>query len=142
MSTRTLLLASLITGMGLSRLTQAGQTQLNGRTFTLPDGFTIEQVAGQLVPLAILFGQTLATGRYLRLQIHGRSSQDLKIAPLVLLGVEENRSFAFALFEAGADIFLIACTELSVMGPPDGVDLPAIDTLDVLVEATLATARA
>lgn len=46
MSTRNLLLASLIFGIGLSRLTQAGQTQLNGRTFTLPDGFSIELVAG------------------------------------------------------------------------------------------------
>jgi aspartate racemase len=42
---------------------------------------------------------------------------------------------------AGADGFLIACTELSVIGPPLETSCPAIDSLDVLVEATIATAR-
>ncbi len=45
------------------------------------------------------------------------------------------------LAEAGADTFLIACTELSVIGPPAGISQPATDTLDVLVEATIATAQ-
>lgn len=36
----------LMIAMTLSRWSLAGQIQLNGRTFTLPDGFTIEQVAG------------------------------------------------------------------------------------------------
>jgi len=45
------------------------------------------------------------------------------------------------LAELGAEALLIACTELSVMGAPEGVVLPMIDTLDVLVEATLATSR-
>lgn len=44
------------------------------------------------------------------------------------------------LAERGAQALLIACTELSVMGAPAGNSLPLIDTLDVLVEATLATA--
>lgn len=48
---------------------------------------------------------------------------------------------AKSLGEAGAEAFLIACTELSVIGPPDGVTAPVIDTLDVLVQATIATAR-
>ncbi|HEX4635144.1 MAG TPA: amino acid racemase [Rhizomicrobium sp.] len=42
---------------------------------------------------------------------------------------------------AGAEAFLIACTELSIIGPPDKVNAPVIDTLDLLVEATIATAR-
>jgi aspartate racemase len=48
---------------------------------------------------------------------------------------------AKSLGEAGAEAFLIACTELSVIGPPDGVTAPVIDTLDVLVQATIAKAR-
>ena len=45
------------------------------------------------------------------------------------------------LSDAGAEAFLIACTELSVIGPPDGVTGPMVDALDVLVDATIATAR-
>jgi aspartate racemase len=45
------------------------------------------------------------------------------------------------LIDAGADVFLIACTELSVIGPPAGVVRPSLDTLDVLVESTIANAR-
>ena len=48
---------------------------------------------------------------------------------------------AKSLADAGAEVFLIACTELSVIGPPDGLTVPAIDTLDVLVQSTIATAR-
>lgn len=48
---------------------------------------------------------------------------------------------AAAIGDDGADAFLIACTELSVLGSPIGTDLPVFDTLDVLVEATIATAR-
>jgi len=43
--------------------------------------------------------------------------------------------------EAGAQALLIACTEFSVIGPPQGVVLPLIDSLDVLVEATVTAAR-
>ncbi len=39
-----------------------------------------------------------------------------------------------------ADACLIACTELSVIGPPDGATKPVVDALDVLVEATIAAA--
>lgn len=42
--------------------------------------------------------------------------------------------------ESKVDAFLVACTELSVIGPPDGIAAPVLDTLDVLVEATIATA--
>jgi aspartate racemase len=45
------------------------------------------------------------------------------------------------LMDAGADAFLIACTELSVIGPPRIAAIPIVDSLDVLVEATIATAR-
>jgi aspartate racemase len=51
-------------------------------------------------------------------------------------GVAEN------LMDAGADAILIACTELSVIGPPLEVSCPIMDSLDVLVEATIATANA
>lgn len=43
--------------------------------------------------------------------------------------------------EAHADAFLIACTELSVLGAPAGISRPVFDTLDVLVDATIAEAR-
>jgi aspartate racemase len=42
---------------------------------------------------------------------------------------------------AGADAFLIACTELSVIGPPAGITRPFVDALDVLVAATIAQAK-
>ena len=42
--------------------------------------------------------------------------------------------------QAGAEALLIACTELSVLAPPE-LGLPVVDTLDVLVDATIATAR-
>jgi aspartate racemase len=43
------------------------------------------------------------------------------------------------LIDAGADAFLIACTELSLLPPPEG--RPSIDALDVLVDATIRMAR-
>jgi aspartate racemase len=48
---------------------------------------------------------------------------------------------AAAIGDDGAGALLIACTELSIIGAPIGPDLPVFDTLDVLVEATIATAR-
>jgi aspartate racemase len=45
------------------------------------------------------------------------------------------------LLNAGADALLVACTEFSVIGPPAGIAAPVVDALDVLVEATIATAR-
>jgi aspartate racemase len=49
---------------------------------------------------------------------------------------------AGAIGQDGVDAFLIACTELSVIGPPDRIGKPVFDTLDVLVEETIASARA
>lgn len=46
-----------------------------------------------------------------------------------------------ALAQRGADALLVACTELSVLGLPEDTPLPAIDALDVLVEAAVQTAR-
>jgi aspartate racemase len=46
---------------------------------------------------------------------------------------------AAAVSDAGADAFLIACTEFSVIGPP--AVRPIFDTMDILADATLATAR-
>lgn len=51
-------------------------------------------------------------------------------------------AIANSLSENGAEAFLIACTELSVLGPPPGSSLPYIDALDILVRATLAEAKA
>jgi len=45
-----------------------------------------------------------------------------------------------ALERAGADAYLIACTELSVIGPPNA-SLPSVDALDALVTATVAEAK-
>jgi aspartate racemase len=45
------------------------------------------------------------------------------------------------LLDAGADVLLVACTEFSVIGPPAGAACLVVDALDVLVEATIATAR-
>ena len=45
------------------------------------------------------------------------------------------------LLDAGADALLVACTEFSIIGPPAGTDCLVVDALDVLVEATIATAR-
>jgi aspartate racemase len=41
----------------------------------------------------------------------------------------------------GADAFLIACTELSVIGPPENARRPSVDALDALVEETIRFAR-
>jgi aspartate racemase len=48
------------------------------------------------------------------------------------------RSAARALAERGAGLLVIACTELSVIGTIDGVAVPCLDTLDVLVDDILA----
>lgn len=45
-----------------------------------------------------------------------------------------------ALAERNVDAFLVACTELSVLGFPKNIQLPAVDALDVLVAATVETA--
>ena len=52
----------------------------------------------------------------------------------------EYSAIARELREEGADAFLIACTELSVIGPPEGVQLPYVDALDVLVAETVRQA--
>jgi aspartate racemase len=49
-------------------------------------------------------------------------------------------AIAKRLAENGADAFLVTCTELSLLPKPDVIP-PVFDTLDVLVEATVQTAR-
>ena len=49
-------------------------------------------------------------------------------------------AIARLLTEDGADALLVACTELSLLPAPP-VARPVIDTLDILVEATVETAR-
>ncbi|HEY1708711.1 MAG TPA: amino acid racemase [Rhizomicrobium sp.] len=49
-------------------------------------------------------------------------------------------AIANRLAEDGADAFLVACTELSLLRPPE-LPQPLFDTLDILVEATVAAAR-
>jgi aspartate racemase len=58
-------------------------------------------------------------------------------------GAEEQKDYAPAaqhLRQAGAEALLVACTELSVLSLPD-MGCPVVDTLDVLVEATIDAAR-
>ncbi|MEO6023854.1 MAG: amino acid racemase [Burkholderiales bacterium] len=60
------------------------------------------------------------------------------------LGTRHQQDYAAVaknLMEAGADAFLIACTDLSVIGPPLEAACPVVDSLDVLVEATIVTAH-
>jgi aspartate racemase len=49
-------------------------------------------------------------------------------------------AIARKLKENGTDAFLVACSELSLLPAPD-IGSPVIDTLDVLVDATVRTAR-
>jgi aspartate racemase len=49
-------------------------------------------------------------------------------------------AIARKLKENGADAFLVACSELSLLPSPD-IGSPVVDTLDVLVDATVRTAR-
>ncbi|HEX4862121.1 MAG TPA: hypothetical protein VFV07_12855, partial [Rhizomicrobium sp.] len=53
---------------------------------------------------------------------------------------EHRRDYARVAGSLDVDAYLIACTELSVIGPPAGITKPHIDALDVLVEATVAAA--
>ena len=58
------------------------------------------------------------------------------------LGAQHRKDYAKIAAALGdADAFLIACTEFSVMGPPEGIVRPIFDSMDVLADATLATAR-
>jgi aspartate racemase len=50
------------------------------------------------------------------------------------------RDYAQIAAALDADAYLIACTELSVIGPPQGVTKPVVDALDVLVDATVVKA--
>lgn len=50
------------------------------------------------------------------------------------------RSYAAIAQALDVDAYLIACTELSVLGPPPGVTAPVVDALDVLVKATVDAA--
>jgi aspartate racemase len=53
--------------------------------------------------------------------------------------IAEYHGAATDLFER-ADIVLVACTELSILPPPPTDTLPVVDTLDLLVKATIAMA--
>jgi aspartate racemase len=57
------------------------------------------------------------------------------------LTAQHRRDYAQIANSLDADAYLIACTELSVIGPPEGVTKPVVDALDVLVEATIKRAR-
>lgn len=50
------------------------------------------------------------------------------------------RDYAAITQSLDADAYLIACTELSVLGAPPGVTKPVVDALDVLVKATVEAA--
>ncbi len=57
------------------------------------------------------------------------------------LTAQHRRDYAEIAASLNADSYLIACTELSVIGAPDGVANPVVDALDVLVAATIAGAK-
>jgi aspartate racemase len=48
---------------------------------------------------------------------------------------------AWELRHAGADVFLVSCSELSLIADTLPVDLPAVDTIDVLAAAVIAFSR-
>ena len=56
------------------------------------------------------------------------------------LTAQHRRDYAQIAASLDADAYLIACTELSVIGPPEGMTKPVVDALDVLVEATVKKA--
>lgn len=51
------------------------------------------------------------------------------------------KTIARQLFEAGSDVLLIACTELSVLSHALGDDLPAVDAMDALAREIVRSAR-
>lgn len=53
---------------------------------------------------------------------------------------QHRHSYADIAASLDADAYLIACTELSVIGPPDGLAKPHVDALDVLVAAAIEEA--
>lgn len=55
---------------------------------------------------------------------------------------QHRRDYAAVAASLDVDAYLIACTELSVLGPPDGTTKPVADALDVLVAETVARALA
>jgi aspartate racemase len=56
------------------------------------------------------------------------------------LTAAHRRDYAEIAASLDVDAYLIACTELSVIGPPDAVTKPVVDALDVLVEEVVSTA--
>ena len=53
---------------------------------------------------------------------------------------QHRRDYAEVAAALDVDAYLIACTELSVIGAPDGINKPHIDALDVLVAETVKLA--
>lgn len=64
----------------------------------------------------------------------------VKAGKLTDLHKRDYADVSATLEHAGADAYLIACTELSVIGPPNA-RLPSVDALDALVTATVAEAK-
>jgi aspartate racemase len=56
------------------------------------------------------------------------------------LDAQHRRDYAEIAAALDADACLLACTELSVIGAPDGATKPVVDALDALVEETVAKA--
>jgi len=56
------------------------------------------------------------------------------------LTAQHRRDYAQIAVSLDVDAYLIACTELSVIGPPESVTKPVVDALDALVEATVTKA--
>lgn len=56
------------------------------------------------------------------------------------VAAQHRRDYAAVAASLDVDAYLIACTELSVLGPPGGIAKPVVDALDVLVAETVARA--
>lgn len=56
------------------------------------------------------------------------------------LTAQHKRNYAEIAASLNADAYLIACTELSVIGTPEGITKSTVDALDVLVAATIEAA--
>lgn len=108
----------------------------------LPPGTRIGMLASPAVRLVGLYEE--------RLRAAGREAvfpQDDAPVLEIIRALKANRvtdahreSYARIAGALDCDACLIACTELSVLGAPEGVTVPVVDALDVLVKAVVAAA--
>ncbi|MGM0561251.1 MAG: aspartate/glutamate racemase family protein [Pseudomonadota bacterium] len=108
---------------------------------------TVALLASPAVRKVGLFDQRLQAAGFTPLHADGEEAEELLKAIRAVkskgYGETERQGYQAAtdaLRRRGADAFLIACTELSVIDLPDTAGLPIADTLDLLVAEILRTA--